>query len=76
MPTIQIKHVPVDVHAVLHRRADEAGQSLQEYLLRRLSEEARRPTTAEVFDELREHHDGARMSLDDAVALIRADRDR
>ncbi|WP_415170118.1 FitA-like ribbon-helix-helix domain-containing protein [Nocardioides sp.] len=32
MPTIQIKHVPEATHAVLRRRADAAGQSLQEYM--------------------------------------------
>lgn len=50
MPSIQIKHVPADVHAVLRRRAAAAGQSLQEYLLVRLTEEARQESVEEVLE--------------------------
>lgn len=49
MPSIQVKDVPEDVHAVLRLRAAAAGQSLQEYLLGRLVEEARSPTVDEVL---------------------------
>ena len=45
MPSIQVKDVPADVHATLRRRAAAAGQSLQEYLLARLTEEATTPTS-------------------------------
>ena len=44
MPSIQIKDVPTPVHATLRRRAAAAGQSLQEYLLERLTEDAQTPT--------------------------------
>jgi plasmid stability protein len=44
MPSVQVKDVPEDVHATLRRRAAVAGQSLQEYLLARLVNEARSPT--------------------------------
>jgi hypothetical protein len=44
MPSVQIKDVPADVHAVLRQRAAAAGQSLQVYLLGRLVADARRPT--------------------------------
>jgi plasmid stability protein len=40
VPSIQVKDVPDDVHATLRRRAAAAGQSLQEYLLARLTEDA------------------------------------
>jgi antitoxin FitA len=40
MPSVQIKDVPDEVHAVLRRRAALNGQSLQEYLLDRLACEA------------------------------------
>ena len=40
MPSVQIKNVPEQTHAVLRRRAAQANQSLQEYLLARLVEEA------------------------------------
>ena len=43
MTSIQIKGVPEHTHAVLRKRA--AHQSLQEYLLQHLIEEADRPTS-------------------------------
>lgn len=52
MATIQIRNVPDDVHRTFQSRAALAGQSLQEYLLGRLVEEARRPTMAEIMDEV------------------------
>ncbi|WP_322762924.1 FitA-like ribbon-helix-helix domain-containing protein [Frankia sp. Cr2] len=50
MPSVQIKDVPEATHAVLRRRAAVAHQSLQEYLLVRLIEEAGTPTLDEVLD--------------------------
>lgn len=49
MPSVQIKNVPSDVHGTLRRRAALAGQSLQEYLLARLTEEARTESLDEVL---------------------------
>lgn len=49
MPSIQIKDVPDDTHAVLKVRAAAAGQSLQEYLRGRLIEEAGAPTVDEIL---------------------------
>ena len=74
MPSIQIKDVPEIVHAVLRRRAATAGQSLQEYLLARLRDDAQTPTLAEVFERI-EHHTGGKLSAADAVRAIRSDRD-
>jgi len=50
VPSVQIKDVPAEVHATLRRRAVAAGQSLQEYLLELLTEEAQAPTLDEVLD--------------------------
>jgi plasmid stability protein len=50
MPSIQVKDVPDEVHATLRRRAAEKRQSLQEYLLARLEEDAATPTLDEVLD--------------------------
>lgn len=50
MPSVQIKDVPAETHAVLRRRAAAANQSLQEYLRSRLIDEAGRPTVDEVLD--------------------------
>jgi plasmid stability protein len=49
MPSVQIKDVPEDTHAVLRRRAAEAHQSLQEYLRSQLIEQASSPTVDEVL---------------------------
>ena len=74
MPSIQIKDVPEDVHAVLRRRAATAGKSLQEYLLARLRDDAGTPTVAEVFERIG-HHTGGKLSAADAARIIRSDRD-
>jgi hypothetical protein len=50
MTNIQIKGVPERTHAVLRKRAAAAHQSLREYLLQHLIEEADRPTLDEVLD--------------------------
>lgn len=74
MPSIQIKNVPPDVHRVLKRRAAEEGMSLQEYLLMKLTDEARQPTPKEFWERVGQRT-GGRMSLREAVDLVRADRD-
>ncbi|MGZ4547356.1 MAG: FitA-like ribbon-helix-helix domain-containing protein [Blastococcus sp.] len=47
--TLQVRHVPDDVHAELRRRAADAGMSLSDYVLRELERVASRPPVAEVF---------------------------
>lgn len=74
MPNVQIKDVPDDVHLVLRRRALEAGQSLQEYLLARLTEEASRPTLEEALRRVGERASGT-VLLNDSAAALRAERD-
>ena len=74
MPSVQIKDVPENVHAVLRRRAAAAGQSLQEYLLGRLVEEASRPTLDEVLDRAGQRAGGS-LPFAAAVAAVRSDRD-
>ena len=44
MTSIRVKNVSSDVHQILRQRAVGAGQSLQEYLLHLLCEQARHPT--------------------------------
>jgi plasmid stability protein len=73
MPSVQIKDVPADVHAVLRRRAANAHQSLQEYLRSRLIEEASRPTLDEVLDRASGRAGGS-MPLKTAAEAVRADR--
>ncbi len=75
MPSVQIKDVPEQTHAVLRRRAAAAHQSLQEYLRARLIEEAGEPTLDEVLDRAGDRAGGS-VPLKAAVATVRADRDR
>jgi len=74
MPSIQVKDVPGDVHATLRRRAAAVGQSLQEYLLARLIEDAHTPTLDEVLDRAGGRA-GGRAGLKAAAKAVRADRD-
>lgn len=74
MPSVQIKNVPADVHRVLRRRAVDAGQSLQEYLLARLTEDASRPTLDEVLRRAGDRASGS-VPLAEAAGAIRADRE-
>lgn len=71
---MQIKNVPDDVHAVHRRRAAAAGQSLQEYLLARLVEDAARPTVAEVLERAGQRSGGS-LPFADAARAVRDDRD-
>lgn len=75
MPSVQIKDVPEQTHAVLRRRAAAAHQSLQEYLRVRLIEEASRPTLDEVLDRAGGRSGGS-VPLTDAVKTVRSDRAR
>lgn len=74
MPSIQIKNVPDETHAVLRARAAKSHQSLQEYLLANLIEQAGRPTMEEWVEQVRsrERFD---IDIDSMVADIRADRE-
>ncbi|BAK35536.1 hypothetical protein MLP_25220 [Microlunatus phosphovorus NM-1] len=74
MPSVQIKDVPEETHRVLRRRAAEAHQSLQEYLLTKLVEDARVPTMAEVLRRA-DDRTGGTISLAAAADLVRDDRD-
>ena len=75
MPSVQVKDVPPETHAVLRRRAAAAHQSLQEYLRQRLIEEAAMPTVAEVLERAGSRAGGS-LPFSDAVATLREDRDR
>ena len=76
MVSIQIKHVPAETHAVLRRRAAAAHQSLQEYLLAKLVEDAAHPTNAEIFDEIEREGTGVTLSIQDVLDDLEAERER
>jgi hypothetical protein len=74
VPSVQIKSVPEDVHAELRRRAEIAGKSLQEYLLGRLVEEARRPSLDDLLDRAARRK-GGHVSFRFASEVVREDRE-
>lgn len=75
MTSVQIKGVPEETHAVLRQRAARAHQSLQEYLLNRLIEDARMPTVEEVLERAAGRTGGS-VSFAAAVEAVRSERDR
>ncbi len=75
MPSVQVKDVPPETHAVLRRRATAAHQSLQEYLRQRLIEEAATPTVEEVLKQAGGRAGGS-VPFSEAVGSLREDRDR
>ena len=74
MTSIQVKNVPSDVHQTLRQRAVGSGQSLQEYLLQLLCEQARTPTVSEVLERAGSRA-GGNFSAAEAVTAVRAERD-
>jgi hypothetical protein len=75
MPSVQIKDVPAETHAVLRQRAAAAHQSLQEYLRARLIDEANRPTLDEVMDRAGGRAGGS-VPLKVGARTLRAERAR
>jgi plasmid stability protein len=70
--TLQIRHVPEDVHRTLKARAALAGMSLSDYLLQELRQLAERPTLEELRQRLHQRQPVAEPL--DAAALIREAR--
>jgi antitoxin FitA len=75
VPSVQIKNVPPDVHSALRRRAAAAGQSLQEYLLARLTEDAREESLDEVLARAGGRAGGS-VPLSFAAEELRGERER
>jgi antitoxin FitA len=53
MANVQVRGVPEDVHRRLKSQAALAGQSLNEFLLARMSDIARVPTVLELAERIR-----------------------
>lgn len=75
MPNVLIRDVPEGVHARLQTRADEHGQSLQQYLAGELRRLAERPSMDEVLGRIATRR-GGRVGLEQAVADLGVERDR
>ena len=78
MTLIQIRDVPEAVREELARKAAAAGQSMQSYLLSELTRLAERPSMAEITQraQARAKASGSTVTMQDAVAAVRAVRDR
>lgn len=78
MTLIQIRDVPEAVRDELARKAAAAGQSMQSYLLSELTRLAERPSMAEITQraQARAKASGSTVTMQDAVAAVRAVRDR
>jgi len=73
MANVQIRGVPDDVHRRLKAQAALSGQSLNEFLLARLTDIARLPTVPELAVRIREREPYTGPS---SARVVRADRDR
>jgi hypothetical protein len=73
MPNVLVRDLPDGVHASLLRRAEEAGQSLQQYLATELTRLASTPTMDEVLARISRRR-GGRVGLDRAVADLDDER--
>jgi antitoxin FitA len=75
MPNVLVRGIPDDVHAALQRRAEQRGQSLQQYLAGELKRLADRPSLPEVLDRI-ERRRGGRVGLKQAVEDLAEERSR
>ena len=69
---VQIRNVPDEARQALKARAAARGESLNDYLLKLLIEDAARPTVREVLERARARSERSSVS---SVDIIRADRD-
>ena len=69
---VQIRNVPDETRQGLKARAAARGESLNDYLLKLLIEDAARPTVREVLERARARSERSAVS---SVKIIRADRD-
>jgi hypothetical protein len=75
MPNVQVRDVPNEVHEALLRRAEQAGQSLQQFLAAQLALIAVTPTVDEMLDRLEHRHKGE-LSAKDTIAALAEDHAR
>lgn len=59
MPNILVRDIPDDVHSALQNRAEQRGQSLQQYLAGELKRLAERPSLNEVLDRIEQGRGGS-----------------
>lgn len=74
MANVQVRGVPEDVHRRLKSQAALAGQSLNEFLVARMTEIARTPTVPELAQRIREFQPYKGPSSAKAIRAERAKR--
>jgi antitoxin FitA len=75
MPSILVRDLPDEVHAKLQQRAEQRGQSLQQYLAAELRRLAERPTLDEVLARIASRT-GGRVGLKQAADDLSEERAR
>jgi len=75
MPNVLVRDLPDDVHAELQRRAEQRGQSLQQYLATELKRLTERPTLQDVLTRI-EQRRGGEVGFLRAVDDIAEERSR
>jgi hypothetical protein len=75
MPNVLVRDIPDDVHAALQRRAEQRGQSLQQYLAGELTRLAQRPTLSDWLDQVGDRR-GGRVGFAQAAQDISEERSR
>jgi hypothetical protein len=75
MPNVQVRDVPDQVHEELVRRADLAGQSLQQFLAAQLALIAATPTIDEMLKRIERRPKG-HLSAASAIKSIDGERAR
>ena len=74
MVRVTIRDVPDAVRDRLAARAEQAGQSMQEYLRALLIDLGDRPTNAELLERARSAMTGSTVSRESILTALRADR--
>jgi plasmid stability protein len=75
MANVLVRDLPDDLHAELQRRAEQRGQSLQQYLLAELNRIAAKPSLDDVLHRI-DRHRGGRVGSEQAVTDITTERER
>lgn len=78
MSNLQVKGVPPELHDELRRRAELAGMSMRDYVLRLIRQDLRTPASDELRERIRRlppMTTGGAEDTADLVALARVERD-
>lgn len=73
MTNVLVRDIPDEVHAALQRRAEQRGQSLQQYLAGELARLAERPSVDELFARVSRRR-GGKVGLTQAVRDLADER--